>query len=164
MVAFGHTAVGALVGLASYNIYGSQNPATAFQMAIIGGLASHYLVDTIPHGHFSNLKDYKKKIVYIIIFDLFLSLLIFTSASIFNFGLSLKTWLILTGIAFSQAPDVLDGLIYIGFLKKNYLINMEMAIHEATHWHGTGSKVLAFSIFDIWQVSLFIVSLWIVFT
>lgn len=162
MVAFGHTAVGALVGLTAYNLSLSTNPALGFTFAAIGGIASHYLMDLIPHGHFTNLKNYKKNIKLIIFLDLFLSLLIFFLASIITFGLQLPTQLIITAIAFSQLPDILDGLVYIGFLKPNKLIKIEMKIHDLTHWHGTGDKVLKFGIWDIWQISTVLISLWLI--
>ena len=142
MVAFGHTAVGTLVGLITYQYLKDTNPAITLITAGTAGVISHYIADFIPHGHFIRHNDFKKRVWEIIIFDLGFSVVLLLAISYFNFGQSLKTFAILFGIAGSQLPDVLDGLIYIKVLKAKGILKLENNFHIAMHWHGKFEKSL----------------------
>ena len=162
MVAFGHTAIGALVGLAAYQQFGNTDPYTGLIIAGTAGVVSHYIMDCFPHGHFFREKDYKKKVGMVIIFDLFLSIALYLlTAYYFSSSNLLYTAYILFGIGGSQLPDILDGLMYIGFLEKKGLIKLEHKLHNATHWHGRKEKAILWSIWDIWQIVIFFVGLYI---
>lgn len=151
MIAFGHTAVGVMVGLATEKYLGAGNLATGLISAGTFGVVSHYLTDFIPHGHFF-AKGYKKKILNIIIFDLALSIILFLLTAYWKFGINEMLFYIMFGIGGSQLPDVLDGFIHIGYLKANGLVKLEFDFHQWIHWHGKGPNTLILGLRDIWQL------------
>lgn len=162
MIAFGHTATGAIVGLTIYKNMGNTDPVTGLLIAGTVGFLSHYLFDLIPHGHFFQFKktsDYRKKVIPIILFDVFGSVLLFTIASYFTFGLDIGLLYILFGIGGAQLPDVIDGLIFSGYLKNSGLIKLENDFHVWTHWHGKFEKALLISKWDAWQVAMVFIAL-----
>ncbi len=161
MIAFGHTAIGVGVGLAGYSMFGQGPLAQGLILTGAIGVASHYLADFIPHGHLHKHKDFKSKIVKIIIFDLFLSILIFTSLGLLKFGLSPKFWYLMFGIGGSQLPDVVDGFIYIGVLKARGLLKLEYDFHGLTHWHGDRENALMWGWRDVWQVATILAALFL---
>lgn len=159
MIAFGHTAIGTAVGLYTTTI--TSDPITGSLTALGVGIASHYVADFIPHGHLFgiNTKNYKTKIVQAILFDLFLSLIIFTVFAYLKFELNNTFLFILFGIAGSQLPDVLDGLIYLKFLPKKGFFKAENNFHQFLHWHGREEKSLKWEFLkrDWWQVGVIII-------
>ena len=165
MVAFGHTAVGALVGVYSYQYLDNGNPIEGLLITGTIGVISHYIFDAIPHGHFFREKEYQKKVGYVIVFDLFLSVLIYlVTAFTFSQANYLYVLYILFGIGGSQLPDILDGLIYTKRLPKAGLFKWEFDFHTGTHWHGKHEKTLLWSIWDTWQVFVFFIGLYILLT
>lgn len=159
MIAFGHTAVGASIGLATYQLIGGTDIALGLITAGALGIISHYITDFIPHGHFFNEKGYKSKVIYVIIFDLLLSILLFLGTA-HLIGDSPKQLLyILFGIGGAQLPDVLDGLIYIDLLPVVGFFKLENRFHRYLHWHGVGEKTLLLGKRDIWQLAIVILSL-----
>lgn len=162
MIAFGHTAFGAGIGLAAYQVVGQSNPVAGLAAAASAGFIAHFIEDFIPHGHFFPLKDYKKKIIYVIVFDLFLSIAIFSAKAFADFGLSLKFLYIMAGIFGSQLPDVSGGLTNIGLFKPAGIFKLEGKMHDIVHWHGTGSKALLLGTRDIWQAAAVLVALFFI--
>lgn len=152
MVAFGHTAVGVITGLAVYQFTPDTNPAIGLVAAGSAGVISHYITDFIPHGHFFKFGEFKNKIIYAIIFDLLFSLILFLSLSYYKFGLSLPFWYILFAIGGAQLPDVIDSLRYTGTLKLGGPFEWEAKFHVSTHWHGKFHKALLIGKRDLWQV------------
>ncbi|SRR5260221_2798468 len=168
MIAFGHTAVGAIVGVTAYHYLGSGNPATGLIITGAAGIAAHYLADLIPHGHFFGNKEFKSKILADIILDLYISIALFLLIFYFRDGLGIKFFYILFAIGGSQLPDVIDGLIYIGLLPKTGLLRFEHKLHLLTHWHGIfkDGKLVdgqPISPRDIWQLIVVASSLFLVF-
>lgn len=162
MVAFGHTAVGAIIGYYAYQTLTPGNPYAGLIITGTVGVVSHYIMDTIPHGHYFKHSEYKSKIIPTIILDLALPILLYLAcAYYFSNSNILFTLFILFGIGGSQLPDILDGLIYTGFIKKNGLLKMENNIHTSTHWHGKFDNVLLFSFWDIWQIGFFFLGLYL---
>lgn len=165
MVAFGHTAIGALIGAYTYQYLGDANPAYGLLVAGSAGLISHYLFDSIPHGHFFREDQYQKKVGLVIVFDLAFSVIIYLLTA---FTFSQANWLyvlyILYGIGGSQLPDILDGLIYTKRLPKTGILKWEFQFHNETHWHGKHQKALLWSIWDTWQVLLFFFGLYVLLT
>lgn len=156
MIAFGHTAIGTGVGL--YTATLTSDPVLGSLTAFGAGIISHYVADFVPHGHFFgiNTKNFKSKIFKAIVFDLFLSLVIFVGAAYLKFDLSTTFLFILAGIAGSQLPDVLDGFIYIDVLPNKGLIKKENDFHQLMHWHGAKEKGLRWNLLkrDFWQVGV----------
>ncbi len=162
MIAFGHTAVGAIVGASTYYYFGDQEPIIGLSVALGAGLASHYIFDLIPHGHFFK-SDYKKNIAPVIIFDLFFSVALFLFTQLYFHGFNIGLLYILFGIGASQAPDILDGLIYIGRIPNKGIIKTENNFHLWTHWHGRGKNVRLLGLSDIWQLVIVLLGLFIIF-
>lgn len=158
MVAFGHTAVGAVVGLTVYNL-GIHNPTIGLISAGAAGVVSHFIADSIPHGHFFKFSQFKQKIIAAITFDLFLSIVLFSSLAYYKFGLGFEFFYILFGIGGSQLPDIFDGLIYLKILPNQSLLKLENQLHLAAHWHGAKENALIWGPRDIWQIITLVISL-----
>lgn len=158
MVALGHTAVGVIVGATAYQFLGQGDLATGLVAAGAAGVASHYLGDFIPHGHFVKPDELKKVLLPIIIFDLFLPIVLFLGLTYFKEEFGQKFLYIMFGIGGSQLPDVLDGLIYTGVLKCKGLFKIENKFHQGLHWHGRGAKTLLLGTRDLWQVLMIAVA------
>jgi hypothetical protein len=163
MIAFGHTAVGAGVGLIGYHLFGSQSPVIGLTETAALGIVSHYLTDFIPHGHFFR-KTTPNKLFLAVIFDLFVSLILFTLVSFINYGLSIKFWYILFGIGGSQFPDVIGGLYFLKIIPHQGFFKIENKFHwYMVHWHGTLETALLWGKRDIWQVATVLIFLYALF-
>ncbi len=162
MVAVGHTAVGVIVGVTAYQFLGQGGIVTGLLAAGTIGVASHYLGDFIPHGHFVKPDKLKKVLLPIIIFDLLLPIILFLGLLYLKDGFSQRMLYIMFGIGGTQLPDVLDGLLFIGFIKNKGLIKAENDFHQGLHWHGTGDKTLLLGLRDIWQILLILFAFFLV--
>lgn len=162
MVAFGHTAVGVIVGAGVYQLLGQGDIASGLITAGAVGVASHYLTDFIPHGHFAKPDKLKRVLPQIIIFDLLLPIILLLGLTYLNTGFNQKFLYILFGIGGAQLPDVLDGLIFIKKIQAKGLVKIENDFHQILHWHGTGTKTLLLGARDIWQVLVILLSLLLV--
>lgn len=151
MVAFGHTAVGVITGLGIYQLTQNSNQPIGLAISFSAGVVTHYITDFIPHGHFFKYKDFKKKVIYAIIFDFALSMLLFGGLSYLVFGLSAPFWFIAFAIIGAQLPDILDGSIHAGLISAKGLLKWEYDFHMSTHWHGKLYKGLTMAKKDIWQ-------------
>lgn len=164
MVAFGHTAVGALVGVGMYQALGHTQPELGLILAGGGGIISHYVADFVPHGHFFKHPDFKKYIVIDIIFDLFLSIVFYLGLTFMTSGLGWKFWYVLFGIGGSQFPDFIGGLYELKILPHKGLLKIEHDFHEGTHWHGIfkNGKLIdgqPLKLYDVWQLSMVLIAL-----
>lgn len=157
MVAFGHTAVGTLVGVVSYKILGQGDIALGLIITGFIGWVSHYLTDLIPHGHFFR-EGFEQKIIWVIIFDLLIPVLFILGLAHYFAKSYIEILYLLFGIGGAQLPDVLSGLRNIRVLPKINILNKEYNFHMSTHWHGQEENALLFTIKDIWQVLLFILA------
>lgn len=162
MVAFGHTAIGATVGVLAYNSLGSNDPLTGIVVVGTAGFISHFIADFIPHGHLVNARYLKQKLGLILIGDVFLSIFLFLTTSYFIDGFSLRFFYIFIGIGASLFPDVLDVLMNIGKLPRKGILAFEHDIQDLAHWHGVGVKGLPLGWYDIIQFSAVIASFYIV--
>lgn len=158
MIASGHTAIGVIVGLTAYKLLGQGNLASGLIITGSVGMISHYLMDFIPHGHFTISKNYKKSILPIIIFDLLLPIIFFLGVIYLNNGFSEKLLYTLFAIGGSQLPDVIAGLIEIRIIKSRGLVKIEEDLHGVSHWKGKNSQVLLLGWLDIWQVLVILLS------
>lgn len=158
MVAFGHTAIGVIVGVTAYKYIGQVNLVEGLLITGTAGFVSHYIADSIPHGHFIKFKNYSIGIGSIIIFDLLLSIILFLGVGYLKYNFSEKLLYLMFGIGGSQLPDVVNGLIYINIIKAKGLFKIEDNLHSLTHWHGNGPKALPLRIWDIWQVVIVILA------
>lgn len=156
MVAFGHTGVGTLIGIASYQVFGKGDIALGLIATGALGVLSHYLMDLIPHGHFFKDQSYSKYILLVILFDLFLPVLFILGLAHFLEKSGTEILYILFGIGGAQLPDILEGLRRMELLPKGGILRWENKLHISTHWHGINEKLLMFSVFDIWQAAVFI--------
>lgn len=152
MVAVGHTGVGVIVGVTAYHFLGQGDLATGLVITGAVGVASHYLGDFIPHGHFVKPDKLKSVLLPIIIFDLFLPVILFLGLTYLKNGFDKKLLYVLFGIGGAQLPDVLDGLVFTGKIKNRGLIKQEHNFHQGLHWHRTGAKTLLLGFRDLWQI------------
>lgn len=159
MIAFGHTAIGAAIGLTSYNLLQGSDIAVGLVVTGSVGVISHYIADFIPHGHFFGPSGYKTKILPVIIFDVLLSVILFLGTTHFLGASPEKLLYILFGIGGSQLPDILDGLIYIDLLPKKGIFKIENNFHRLTHWHGMDENARLLGPTDIWQATVVTLSL-----
>lgn len=162
MVAFGHTAIGVVVGVTAYHFLGQGDIANGLLITGASGIVSHYLMDSLPHGHFFVTGKYKTHIIPVIIFDLLLSLILFVGLAYLKYGYSDKLLYIVFAIVGSHLPDVIDGLIYTKFLKAKGILKLENKFHESMHWHGQGPKTLLLGRKDIWQILIIVGALLII--
>lgn len=162
MVAFGHTAVGTIIGVTAYSFLNPGDLASGLIAAGAFGVVSHYITDFIPHGHFVGPDQLKKYLTPIIIFDVLLPIFLILGALYLKEGFSPKFFYIMFGIGGAQLPDVLDGLIFVNVIKTKGLLKMENKFHQALHWHGTGSRSLLLGIRDIWQAAMIVFALYLV--
>lgn len=162
MIAFGHTAVGVIVGVTSYKFLGHGNLATGLITTGAAGIVSHYIMDAIPHGHFRISNNYKKDIIPIIIFDVFLSIFLFLGEIYIKKGVSEIFLYTLFGIGGSQLPDIIEGLIEVKIIKSKGLLKMENDFHLSVHWKGNTSKPLLLGIRDIWQLLVVLLAFYLV--
>lgn len=162
MVAFGHTAIGVIVGAASYQVLAKSDIALGLILTGIFGVVSHYLMDLVPHGHyFTGMKSYDKLIIWVIIFDLLLPIIFILTLAHFLNKSGTEILYLVFGIGGAQLPDVLDGLKRIRLLPKINLLEAENKFHASTHWHGKEEQALKFSYLDVWQVTVLFLSLFI---
>ena len=71
MIAIGHTSVGVIVGTAAYQLL-PDTISLPWQVIITGtaGIASHYLMDLMPHGHYNmNLSQPSRKQILKLVAD-----------------------------------------------------------------------------------------------
>lgn len=164
MVAFGHTAIGTLVGLGVYHVVGISDPAKGLLIAGSVGVLSHYGTDFIPHGHFFKHKDFKSKVKWDILFNFLVSVILFSGIAFSQVGFGWKFWYVLFGIGGAQLPDILDGWYYLEVLPHRGFFKAENAFHQSTHWHGifkNGVLVDGQPIkkYDVWQFLVVLVAL-----
>lgn len=164
MVAFGHSAVGVIVGITAYQFLGNGDLASG--LAVTGGIGviSHYVMDFIPHGHYFRGTYSRKRIIPVIIFDLIIPIILFTGVTYLKNGFSEKLFYVMFGIGGCQLPDVIDGLIYSKKIKPNSILKMENNFHEAVHWHGRGAKTLLLGLRDIWQLLIILAAAFLVYS
>lgn len=158
MVAFGHTSVGAIIGVSVYQLIGQYDISSGLIVSGITGIISHYLMDLMPHGHFFAAKDYNKYINWVIIFDLLIPIIFLLLFSHFLGKNPIEILYILFAIGGAQLPDVLTGLRRLDLLPDLKIIKAESNFHIWTHWHGRFDKALMFSVKDIWQILMFILA------
>ncbi len=162
MVAVGHTALGVIVGVTAYQFLGQGDLVTGLLVTGTAGVVSHYLGDFIPHGHFVKPEKLKKVLLPIILFDLFLPIILMLGLIYFKEGFSQKLLYIMFGIGGAQLPDILDGLIFTGILKRRGLLKIENKFHQGLHWHGRDTKTLLLGARDLWQVLMVAIALFLV--
>lgn len=163
MVAIGHTGVGVIVGITAFEFLGNNNLASGLIITGAAGIISHYLMDFIPHGHFFGPGKFKKYILPVIIFDVFLPIALILGGIYLKNGFSEKLLYIMFGIGGSQLPDIVDGLIYSGKIKTNSLLRIENSFHEAMHWHGRDTHTLLIGLRDVWQLVVILAAVFLVF-
>lgn len=163
MVAFGHTAVGVLVGVASYQAFSSGDIASGLVLTGAIGVLSHYLMDTVPHGHyFTDMAKYERLIIWVIIFDLLLPILFILGLMHYLGRSGTEILYVLFGIGGAQLPDVIEGLKALRLLPDFKLLRIENRIHTNTHWHGKAEKALLWGLRDIWQVAVFVLAILVI--
>lgn len=168
MVAFGHSAVGAIVGA---SVAVASAPTTAWWakvlMVIVLGVFSHYLFDLIPHGHYDiNFKHLRKdKNFWIFLADTIGASIILLLVAYATVGFTLGLLLVIVGIGAASAPDIWEASVERGIIPKSGFTKLHKKFHtNFLHWHNQPHSHLSgharpWSITDVWQVTVFIVAL-----
>jgi hypothetical protein len=169
MIAVGHTSVGVIVGIGVLAITEGQSPLVAVSVAYVAGVASHYLMDLIPHGHYDfNGENPTYRSISLLCLDLFLPISIFSLFLLLKFGLSTPLYVSFMAIAGAQAPDVLQGMLARGIFPRRGLFQDETHFHMWTHWHNPknpldatreGGRKLSWT--DLWQVGCFCLAVYL---
>lgn len=168
MIAIGHTSVGVILGVAVAEVAPENLPLI---VAVLGtgalGVASHYAMDLVPHGHYDmNLTKPSKGEPLKLVVDLVIPIGLVGLFLLINYGFGPMTWLVGAGVAGAQLPDVLMGLHRRHLLPKWAWLQRESAFHSNTHWHNPkdpakatneGGRRLGLS--DIWQAGVIVVAL-----
>lgn len=172
MIAVGHTASGALVGLAGFSIYHADIMPDALLVFLtaFAAIGAHYAGDWLPHGHYQfDLARQKKSSIIKLCLDLGLSVLIIMTTTLVSFGASMPMLFIAVGIIGSNTPDVFEGLIDLRILPNNNFSRRHRAWHyENLHWHRlsptpslpSGTRPLSW--IDIYQFVLFATAVWLI--
>jgi hypothetical protein len=170
MIAIGHTSVGVLVGVVAIELGGAMLPLPLLLGATFAaGVASHYVMDLVPHGHYNfDARHITARSGILLLLDVgvpIAAFLIFTLLVVHNFSAPL--WSIMAGIAGAQAPDIFDGILGTGKVATNSIFEKETSFHQWTHWHNPtdiakatveGGKKL--DLWDVWQVMVIFLGIW----
>lgn len=171
MIAIGHTSIGVILGVAATEIL----PAVPlpFEVLIVGaaGVASHYAMDLVPHGHYNfNQQDLSLRQMIYFGLDFAIPILFVATYVLLNYGFERTSWLIGAGILGAQLPDMLMGLRSKKLLPGWDWLQMEAYYHHRTHWHNpvdlsraTNEGGRRLSIFDVWQAFIAIAALFLLF-
>lgn len=167
MIAIGHTSVGVIIATSIMAVSGSGPLGPmAFVLAIVLGIAFHYLADLVPHGHYYiNSKQLNKKQLTIFFLDLFGGAALFLIMALWKFGITSEYfWLVLVAIAASQLTDVVEGLAAFKLIPKTKAVQKHSAFHLLVHWHNEpGSKNPGYGRpirwSDLWQFLAFCLAL-----
>jgi hypothetical protein len=160
MIAVGHTSVGVLVGLAGSTLLPAEAPLWLLVVITgVAGVASHYVMDLVPHGHYQfDGKTPSRRSVILLSLDLGLPIIIIAIILLAKFGLGPASWLVAAGVAGAQAPDIFDGLLDKGLIPAGRLATKESTIHYRTHWHNptdptkaTPQGGIPLGLADMWQ-------------
>lgn len=163
MIAIGHLAAGSIIGNVVVNY--TQDPVKGVLLGLACGLASHYILDTVPHGHFDRKAEYTKiSLTTILIYlDFIGGSFLFFYLAFSKFGFSNNLFVVLFSIFGAILPDMISAVdkLFFGQSLRKGLLKGEYSFHSSTHWHGKGTKTLLMSLKDLWQVALIVLAFFI---
>jgi len=171
MIAFGHSSTGVIVGVGAVAVAQSgASPSLVWLLpaTVAIGVASHYLCDAIPHGHyhFSSTHPTTKQLALFAL-DFFGVVILFGVIALHKFGLGAGLWLIAAGVLGAQLPDIYEAFVDLRILPTNKFSEAHRHWHWAIlHWHHLRGPRLtkdtrALGWWDIWQVGVFGLALWL---
>ena len=168
MIAIGHTSVGVIVGTAAYQLL-PDTISLPWQVIITGtaGIASHYLMDLMPHGHYNmNLSQPSRKQILKLVADVVVPATLIAAYMLITHGLNSITWLVGAGIFGAQLPDVIMGLRRRQLLPNWSWLASEAEFHASTHWHNpkdqhhaTNEGGRKLGVTDLWQAGIVVLAL-----
>lgn len=157
MILLGHTATGSWVGIATYYATAGHLPLSATVMVAAAiGIASHYIFDWIPHGHYHINLGYPNKISQAAVAGDFLgSILLMMGAAAISFGLGAMWWTILGAVLGALMPDVIEMLQNYRLIPRTRWLRAHSQFHlEYLHWHNTGGRPQPWRWTDAWQIAV----------
>lgn len=168
MIAAGHSSIGIIVAVVVERLTPSWplwlQVFTVFTIA----LASHYIVDFIPHGHYHrdlSRPQWWEKIA--VGMDLVGFALLALLISFARTGLGSQTILIVSGIAGGQFTDVWDWVIVArGWVPLRGWVAQHRRLHELLHWHNVRDergqeKARPIGWWDAWQLMAIFMALYL---
>lgn len=144
MIALGHTGSGALVGLAAVSTL-AEVPAPlplALLIVLLSGIATHYIGDWLPHGHyrFNSQKLNKSEVIKLSV-DLLLPVLLILILAINEFEVGWEFTVILAALAGVHLPDIFENLIDLKILPNTAGAKEHRKFHyDILHWHNDRAK------------------------
>ena len=171
MIALGHAATGAMVGLASSVVlHETQLPLSVMVLpALLASAGAHYVGDFIPHGHykFDVIKAPKTSVIKLAL-DFGVANFILMAVSFIQFGFTETFWLIVIGLIGVQLPDIFEGLIDLKIIPNTAAAKEHRAFHyNKLHWHRQSDSPLPngarpLTIVDTYQLGLFVLACWMI--
>lgn len=159
MVAAGHTSVGVLVAITVHSAIPQtplwQQAIVVFTLAVL----SHYVVDFIPHGHYSmsfTSPTWPQRLM--VLLDLVGFALIIGLITLSQYGFGPESFLVAVGIFGAQLTDIWDWVIVErGWIKLEGLVLRHRELHQLIHWHDIRDergkrRARPIGWWDIWQV------------
>lgn len=155
MIAVGHTSLGVLIGIGASQAFGSSQLA-AVTIAFVAGLASHYIADFIPHGHYNFVASkINKKSLLKLCLDLAVPIAVFSL--LLSHDSKLLT-IVLFSVLGAQLPDITEGLQDIKLIRPNNFLKKHRHLHYMV-FHSKGQNLLpkngkVLSAYDLWQAGV----------
>lgn len=172
MIASGHNSIGAILGLTAYQLaQTSNNPwYMVWPLVFIAGIASHYLADALPHGHYNwqihargGNKRFNKALLPAMIIDGLGTIVVFCILSAV-FISKTSVWYVLFAIFAAQLPDFIMLFNNLSTGHNSRLIKLEQNFHGGiVHWHDLpGDKPRPWGWSDAWQIMLSMVAVMLI--
>ncbi len=159
MVAAGHTSIGVLVAITVHSVVPQtslwQQGIIVFVLAVL----SHYIVDFIPHGHYSmsfTSPTWPQRLT--VLLDLIGFALIVGLIALGQYGFGSELLLIIVGVFGAQLTDIWDWVIVErGWVRLKGLVLKHRKFHKLIHWHDVVDhygkrKARPIGWWDAWQV------------
>lgn len=144
MIALGHSAGGALVGLMGVSLVesGLAPVGVVLPMTLLAGIGSHYIGDWIPHGHYRfDLLGNRRSSLIKLALDLVLPIGLLLGLAGQKYGFGAEWWLVATGILGALLPDMVEILIDLKVLPNSALAREHRTFHyQKVHWHNDPAK------------------------
>lgn len=164
MIALGHTGSAALVGVAAIDTLAelSLPLGAVWPVIVLSGVATHYIGDFLPHGHYRfNLKTNRKESLLKLGPDLVLPILLVLILCADKFGIGWEWAVMLLLLVGVHLPDVFENLVNLKVLPLTEAAKEHRRFHyDRLHWHNDPSKsklpngARALAPVDIYQFAL----------
>lgn len=161
MIILGHASIGTMTGIAIHQSLAPQLPLLALMaIAFVVGLATHYLTDAIPHGHYHiNLGYPSTPAIRAMYLDSVGSVALMLLLVWLSVGLVPLWWAAAACIAGAVLPDVVEAMQTYRIIPRTRWLRAHTRFHTKTlHWHNIADRPRPWNLTDIWQVATAVVA------